>query len=173
MVISKTLIKNRTLLGGSPSQILADVNKQLCEGNKADMFVTVWLAIIDVTTGEGIAANAGHEYPALCRKGEKFELVQTKHSPAVAIMDGIKFREHEFKLEKGDMLFIYTDGVPEAVNEGNEMFGAERMIDVLNANIDSPVEKIPEQMKLALDTFAGAAPQFDDTTMLAFKYKGL
>ncbi len=173
MVISKTLIKNRALLGGSPSQILADVNKQLCEGNKADMFVTVWLAIIDVTTGEGIAANAGHEYPALCRKGEKFELVQTKHSPAVAIMDGIKFREHEFKLEKGDMLFIYTDGVPEAVNEGNEMFGAERMLDVLNANIDSPVEKIPEQMKLALDTFAGTAPQFDDTTMLAFKYKGL
>lgn len=173
MVIAKTLIKNRAQMGGSPSEILHDVNTQLCEGNEAEMFVTVWLAIINFKTGEGTASNAGHEYPAVCRNGEKFELIKNRHSPAVATFDGIKFRENEFKLAPGDTLFVYTDGVPEAVNENNEMFGTERMIDVLNAGKTAELKELLENMKKSIEDFAGDTEQFDDMTMLAIRYYGV
>ena len=160
-------------MGGSPSEILHDVNTQLCEGNEAEMFVTVWLAIINFKTGEGTASNAGHEYPAVCRNGEKFELIKNRHSPAVATFDGIKFRENEFKLAPGDTLFVYTDGVPEAVNENNEMFGTGRMIDVLNAGKTAELKELLENMKKSIEDFAGDTEQFDDMTMLAIRYYGV
>ena len=106
MVIAKTLIKNRALMGGSPSEILGYANEQLCEGNDAELFVTVWLAIIDIKTGKGVAANAGHEHPAIKRAGGKFELSIYKHSVAVATMEGIKFREHEFEVHPGDTVKV-------------------------------------------------------------------
>ena len=132
MVIAKTLIKNRAQMGDSPAEILYNVNNQLCEGNEAEMFVTVWLAIIELSTGKGVAANAGHEHPAICRKDGKYELVVYRHSPAVAAMEGIPFREHSFELHPGDRLFVYTDGVPEATNADNELFGTDRMLEALN-----------------------------------------
>ena len=172
MVIAKTLIKNRTLMGGTPAEILRDVNEQLCEGNEADMFVTVWLAVIDLRTGEGIAANAGHEYPAICRAGGKYELVKSKHSPAVAVMQGMKFREHEFRLGPGDTLFVYTDGVPEATDKNEEMFGTDRMIEVLNNSLNMPLQHIVDSMRSEIEIFTGEAEQFDDLTMLALRYYG-
>ena len=172
MVISKTLIKNRALLGGSPAQILHDVNEQICEGNDENLFVTVWLAIVDLKTGRGMVSNAGHEHPALCRKGGRFELVQYKHSPALGVMPGISFKEHEINLEPGDRIFVYTDGVTEANNKEYELFGTERMVDALNSNPSGPVSLVLQNIRLAVDRFAGAEPQFDDTTMLLFEYKG-
>ena len=134
MVIAKTLIKNSAQAGEySPSKILGDVNEQLCEGNKAELFVTVWLAILRISTGKGMAANAGHEHPVLKRKDGKYELIQYRHSPAVATMEGMRFREHEFELNPGDSLFVYTDGVPEATNAQNELFGTDRMLEALNS----------------------------------------
>ncbi len=172
MVIAKTLIKNRVLAGDGPAQALMNANTQLCEGNDAEMFVTVWLAVIDLKTGKGMAANAGHEHPALKRCGGKYELQVYRHSPAVATMDGMRFREHEFQMNPGDSLFVYTDGVAEATDSHDELYGAERMIDALNENPDAkPIDLLPA-VKRSIDAFVGDAPQFDDITMLNFQYHG-
>ena len=172
MVIAKTLIKNQAQLGKSPSEILANVNDQLCEGNEAELFVTVWLAIVEVSTGRGIAANAGHEHPAICRKGGQYELAVYRHSPAVATMEGLRFREHSFELHPGDRLFVYTDGVAEATNASNELFGTDRMLAVLNKNPNASPLELLQNVKQGINEFVADAPQFDDITMLSFAYEG-
>ncbi|MBQ7480969.1 MAG: PP2C family protein-serine/threonine phosphatase [Lachnospiraceae bacterium] len=172
MVISKTLIKTRTLQGGLPGEILEDVNDQLCEGNEAELFVTVWLAIVELSTGKGWAANAGHEHPAIKRKDGSFELSIYKHSPAVATMEGIPFKQHEFELEPGDSIYVYTDGVAEATNTENELYGTDRMLDVLNRSDPENLEKTLEAIRTDIDDFVGDAEQFDDITMLLFNYYG-
>ncbi len=177
MVIAKTLIKDRANINSpgesySPAKILAYVNEQLCENNKNELFVTVWLAIIDMQTGECISANAGHEYPAICRKGEKYELIKDKHSPAVATIEGIKFKDQEFKLNSGDSLFVYTDGVTEATNADGELFGEQRLVDALNKDDKASASDILKNVRKDVDEFVGKAPQFDDLTMVCFKYYG-
>jgi len=173
MVIAKTLIKNQAQTGDySPAKVLAKANEQLCEGNEADLFVTVWLAILDIRTGKGIAANAGHEHPALRRAGGKYELVVYRHSMAVATMEGIPFKEHEFELHPGDSLFVYTDGVAEATNAHDELYGTDRMIEALNKDPDATPQEILTTVKRSVDEFVGDAPQFDDITMLCFHYFG-
>ena len=172
MVISKTLIKNRCQVSRSPADVLNYVNDQLCEGNDGDMFVTVWLAILDINTGKGMAANAGHEHPAIRRKGGKYELDVYRHSPAVATMEGMHFREHPFELNPGDSLFVYTDGVPEANNENGEFYGTDRMIECLNADPEATVHELLVEVREDIRKFAGPAEQFDDITMLAFEFWG-
>ena len=172
MVIAKTLLKNRTLMGARPSEIFKNVNSQLCEGNEAELFVTAWLCIVEISTGCCLVANAGHEHPALRRKGGKFELVQYRHSPALAVMDGMTFRQHEFKLEPGDTVFVYTDGVPEAQNASNELFGADRLLEALNSEPEADVDTLISNTTKSINRFVEDAPQFDDITMLAFYYKG-
>ena len=173
MVIARTLIKNRSQsqMSLSPAEILADVNGQLCEGNEEGMFVTVWLGILNISTGKGMAANAGHEHPAVRRAGGQFELVKYRHSPALAVMEGIRFREHEFQLNQGDTLYIYTDGVPEATNAEEELFGEERLLAALNRQPDADPEKLLRNMAEDMDAFMAGALRFDDTTMLALKMK--
>ena len=172
MVIAKTLIKNRAQLGESPAEILKNVNEQLCEGNEAELFVTVWLAVIEISTGRGLAANAGHEHPVIRRAGGRYELAEYRHSPAVATMEGIRFREHPFELYPGDSLFVYTDGVPEATNADNELFGAERMLAALNRDPQAAPNDLLRTVRREIDAFVGDAPQFDDITMLNFQYVG-
>ena len=173
MVIAKTLIKNRAQMGGSPAEVLAYVNEQLCEGNDAELFVTVWFAILELSTGKGIAANAGHEHPVLRRSGGDYELVVYRHSPAVATLPGIRFREHEFELHPGDRVFVYTDGVPEAINVKEEDYGSDRMLAALNScPPDTPMKETLRLVREDLDRFAGEMPQFDDVTMMAIDYKG-
>lgn len=172
MVIAKTLIKTRTQQGGLPGDILSEVNDTLCEGNDAELFVTVWLAIIEISTGKGWAANAGHEHPAIRRKDGDFELSIYKHSPAVATMEGIPFRQHEFELYPGDSLYVYTDGVAEATDANNELYGTDRMLNVLNRTKDEKPEEVLRAVRKDIDEFVGEAPQFDDITMLMFNYFG-
>ncbi len=172
MVIAKTLIKNRAQMGGGPAEILKFVNEQLCEGNEAELFVTVWLAIIEISTGKGLAANAGHEHPVICRKGGRFELVEYRHSPAVATMEGIRFREHSFEMFPGDKLFVYTDGVAEATDANDELYGTDRMLDALNSNLEASPQEVLENVHQSIREFVGEAPQFDDITMLCFFYSG-
>ncbi|MBE6040768.1 MAG: phosphoserine phosphatase [Clostridiales bacterium] len=173
MVIAKVLIKNFALQGLSTSEILKKVNDRLCESNDTGFFVTVWIAIVDLTTGDGIASNAGHEHPALWRQKDKsFELVKYKHSLAVAAMDGMKFEEHGFHLDPGDMLYVYTDGVTEAANRSNELFGEERLCDTLNRSGGDAPGKVIGDVSAAIDSFVDGADQFDDITMLAMKYEG-
>ena len=170
MMTAKALIKNRAKMGGKPSEILYDVNMQLCEGNEAELFVTVWLGILEISTGKVIAANAGHEYPAIKHDG-KYELFKTKNSPAVAAMEGMKFRDAEFELSPGDILYVYTDGVAEATDSNNDLFGTDRMLEGLN-EIDDNVhaQDVLDFMKIKIDEFVGDAPQFDDITMICLKY---
>lgn len=172
MVIAKTLIKTRSQMGGTPSEILADVNTQLCEGNDAELFVTVWLGILTISTGHVDASNAGHEYPAIMRAGGGYELFKTKQSPAVATMEGLRFRASEFDLNPGDNLYIYTDGVAEATNSDDELYGTDRMLEALNQTIGMSAKDILFTMKKSVDDFTGEAPQFDDITMLCLKYFG-
>ena len=173
MVIAKTLIKSRAQMGDSPAEILNNVNEQLCEGNEAELFVTVWLAVIEISTGRGVAANAGHEHPVIRRAGGQYELVTYRHSPAVAAMQGIRFREHSFQMHPGDSLFVYTDGVPEATDSANQLFGAERMLDALNRDTLASPRQLLQTVWREIDEFVGKAPQFDDITMLNFQYRGI
>ena len=172
MVIAKTLIKNRAQMGGGPGEILEYVNGQLCEGNDAELFVTVWFAILNVKTGRGLAANAGHEHPALRRADGSFELVVYRHAPAVAVMPGVRFREHEFELHPGDTLFVYTDGVTEATSLNNELFGTDRMLTALNRDPDAEPAALLKNVRTDIDAFVGDAPQFDDITMMALLFSG-
>ena len=172
MVNAKTLIKNRALMGGGPAEILDYVNEKLSERNKLQYFVTVWLAIVDLTTGKGLAANAGHEHPSLRRKGGEFDLVIYNHSPGVAMFESMLFREHPFELKPGDTLFVYTDGVPEATDNENNLFGTDRMLAALNRDTDADPETLLRTVRKEIDDFVGGAPQFDDITMLAFRYNG-
>ena len=172
MVIAKTLIKNRAQMGGTPSEILFDVNNQLAEGNKTDFFVTVWLAIVDIRTGEGLVSNAGHEHPCLKKKDGKFELIKYRHSPAVAAMENMKFPDHKIKLDPGDKIFVYTDGVVEATNAQNELFGEKRMLEALNSNPDASIRALLSNVNAGINRFTDGVQQFDDITMLCMEYLG-
>jgi len=172
MVISKTLIKNRAMQGGTPAQILADVNNQLCEGNDADMFVTCWLGICELSTGRITAASAGHEFPAVCGPDRKFELLKDKHGFVLAGMEGARYRDYEIQLERGGSIFVYTDGVPEATDADSKMFGSERMLEALNKRADKKPEVYIDEVGNAVRGFTGQAPQFDDITMVGMTWYG-
>lgn len=172
MVIAKTLIKNQALTGQSPKDILMTVNNQLCENNKAEMFVTVWLGILDIRTGVMTAANAGHEYPVICKAGGEYELFKDKHGFVLAGMENSRYREYEVQLNKGDTLFVYTDGVPEATDSRKELYGTERLLNALNRNLTAPCEETVKKVREDIDRFVGEAEQFDDITMLCLRLSG-
>lgn len=167
MMISKTLIKSAAQAGLSPKEVLERVNSQLCENNDAEMFVTVWLGILEISTGRMVCANAGHEFPAICRKGEQFALYKDPHGFVLAGMEGARYRSYELQLEPGDTIFVYTDGVPEATNSENVLFGTDRMLAALNQKPDAGCREVLQDVHRAIDVFMDGAPQFDDITMLA------
>ena len=170
MTVSKLLVKNFALTGMSPGEVLSSVNNQICSNNKQDMFVTVWLGILTISTGNIVAANAGHEYP-LIKNGERFELLKDKHGIVIGGMEDMKYKEYEMSLNSGDTLFLYTDGVAEATNSDNQLFGTDAMLEALNSNPDLNPKELLENMKTEVDRFVGIAPQFDDLTMMAIKIK--
>ena len=172
MMVTNILISDRTTMGGTPGEILTFVNQALCEHNKAEMFVTLWLGILELSTGRIIAANAGHDDAAICRKGGTFELFKTRHGFVAGGMEGVRYRDFELMLEPGDKVFLYTDGVPEATDAQNGMFGMERMLDALNANKERTPEQILNGVHERVNSFVGDAPQFDDLTMLCVEWKG-
>ncbi len=169
MMMSKILVNNYALMGGSPAKVLEQVNNQICKNNEEEMFVTVWFGVLEISTGKVTAANAGHEYPILKKAGGEFELFKDKHGFVIGGMDGMRYKDYEFTLEKGGTLFLYTDGVAEATNAQNELFGTDRMIEALNKNADASPTDLLNNMKQAVDEFVGEAPQFDDLTMLGLK----
>ena len=171
MVIAKTLLKNAVQMGSSPRQALEKVNNQLCENNEAEMFVTVWLGVYEISTGHLTAANAGHEYPAIRRAGGRFELFKEPHGFVLAGMENARYREYELEIGVGDTLFLYTDGVTEATDGANTLYGTDRMLAALNRNCELDPERLLHEVKADLDGFVGAAPQFDDITMLSLQRK--
>ena len=172
MVVAKTLIKNYAMMKLPTSEVLTRVNKQLMEGNDEGMFVTVWIAIIDIHTGEGIASNAGHEHPVLRHKDGSFELIKYRHSMAVAMMPGVPFEQHEIKVLPGDRIFVYTDGLPESRNGDKVFFGTDRMLETLNRDPDATGQQVLKNLIDDMNAFVGDAEQFDDVTMLIFDYYG-
>ena len=171
MMRAKTAIKNFARSGQGPAELLQNVNNALCEGNDAEMFVTVWLGILNLKTGLLRCANAGHEYPVIMRAGGEYELLKDKHGIILAEIENVKMKEYEIQLNDGDRMFVYTDGVPEAVNEKLEQYGTERMTEKLNRLRQMPQEQILEEMLRDIRNFAGSAEQFDDITMLGFTYR--
>ena len=171
MMVSMTILKNNAMAGQSVGEILAMTNNLICANNKMEMFVTVWMGILEISTGKITAANAGHEYPALMKNGA-FQLFKDKHGFVIGGMEGVRYREYEFQLEKGDKLFLYTDGVPEATNANNELFGTDRRIDALNTVADRSPEEILSGVKSAVDAFVGEVEPFEDLTMLCLEYMG-
>ena len=172
MMRGKTAVKGFAEAGMSPAEVLEKANNALCEGNDAEMFITAWIGIINLETGLMQCANAGHEYPTIKRVNGDFELIKDKHTLPLAAMPGIRPKEYEIQLEPGDRLYVYTDGVPEAINEQTEQYGDERMLKVLNRDKDLPMEQILPDVRKDISDFAGNAEQFDDITMLGFTYKG-
>ena len=171
MVIAKTIIKYRTQMGGKPSEILEYVNDRLCESNDYQFFVTCWLSIIDIKTGEAIAVNAGHEKPAIRRRNGEYELISGRHGLPLAAMEGTKYRDVEYTLNRGDSLFVYTDGVTEATDGNNELFGEKRLTEALNLNPGAMPKDTIDTVDRVISEFVGDVPQFDDITMLGFMMK--
>ena len=169
MMMSKILVSNYALMGGSPAKVLEQVNAQICKNNDEEMFVTVWFGVLEISTGKVTAANAGHEYPMIKKANGEFELFKDKHGFVIGGMEGVRYREYEFTLERGGTLFLYTDGVAEATDSGQTLFGTERMLEALNQEPQAAPETLLHNMKTAVDAFVGTAPQFDDLTMLAVK----
>ncbi len=172
MMVSSALIRQTTAGQYSPAKILQSVNRQICARNPEEMFVTVWLGILEIATGKLTAANAGHEYPMLKRTGESFELLKDRHGLVVGAMDGVPYIDYEVKLEPGAKLFVYTDGVSEAVNESLVQFGTDRILESLRSSEEGTPREILEAVNHAVNEFAGDAPQFDDLTMMCVEYKG-
>ena len=172
MMFAKRIIEDFARMEYGAGEILEKTNELLCDNNQAEMFVTVWLGILEVSTGKLTAANAGHEYPAIFRKDGCFELYKDRHGFVIGGMEGIHYKEYELQIDPGDKLFIYTDGVPEATDGSDEMFGVERMTAALNSCADGSPEEILRGVKNAVDAFVGDAEQFDDLTMMCLTYNG-
>jgi serine phosphatase RsbU (regulator of sigma subunit) len=171
MMISKVILQNCAMLGSQPGEILTRCNDAICSNNQADMFVTIWLGILEISTGILTCANAGHEYPAIMKNG-KFSLFKDRHGLVIGGVAGVRYKEYELTLEPGDKLFVYTDGVPEATAADHRMFTTDRLIKALNEDPLAPVDHVLGHVQTALDEFVGGAEQFDDVTMLCFEYKG-
>ena len=170
MMVAMTLIRHTARTEKSPSKILEQVNREICARNPEEMFVTVWLGVLEISTGILTAANAGHEYPALKAPDGEFELVKDKHGFVIGGMENTRYREYTLQLQPGSMLFVYTDGVAEATDSAETLFGTERMLTALRSINDPKPEEVISTVGTAVQTFVGSAPQFDDLTMLCIQY---
>lgn len=172
MVIGKTLIKDHTQPGKPLGEVFSDVNNLLCDSNSEGLFITAFEGVLDLETGEFFYVNAGHEVPYINRAGEGYQPYKVRPGFVLAGMEDMRYKEGSLTLQPGDRIFLYTDGVPEATNRENELYGNERLYRILNQNKDrTPKELLPE-IKADVDLFVGEAPQFDDITMLCLEYKG-
>lgn len=169
MMRSKTAIRSYAKSGGTPEEIIAKANDALCEGNDAEMFVTVWIGIVDMVTGKMRCANAGHEYPVIKRAGGDYEIIKDEHTLPLAAIPGIKAKPYEVQLHHGDRIFVYTDGVPEAINDAEEQYGTDRLLAVLNSVKDKSVTETLPVVSESINEFKKEADQFDDITMLGFE----
>ena len=171
MMTAKTIIKDLAESGMAVNDIFTKANEKLCENNESGMFVTAWMGILDISTGKLQFANAGHNPPLLKRANGGFEYLKTRAGFVLAGMEGVRYRINELTLSPGDRLFLYTDGVPEATNAENKLYGEDRLLAFMNQNNSMVATELLPTLKANIDEFVGDAPQFDDITMLMFDYK--
>lgn len=172
MVIAKTLIKDHTQSGKPPEEVFTEVNRQLCEANDENLFVTAWMGVLEISTGKLVYVNAGHNPPVIGSKNGETEFLRSRPGFVLAGLDFTKYRAGSLELMPGDLLYLYTDGVTEAMNTAQELYGEERLKRTLDANVSAAPEEIFKAVKKDLDDFVADAPQFDDITMLAMRYLG-
>jgi len=172
MMTAKTLLKGFAEAGNAVDEVLTRTNEKLCEGNEATMFVTAWMGVIDLKTGHVEFANAGHNPPLVRRKNGEFEYLKSRAGFVLAGMEGLKYRSSELQLEAGDEIFLYTDGVTEATNAQEELYGEERLLGFINTLKNYSADEVCAAVKADVDAFVGEAPQFDDITMVYFRYNG-
>ena len=172
MMAAIILLRNIARNGEGPAEVLRSVNELTVARNRQEMFVSIWLGILDLDTGVLTASNAGHEYPAVKKADGSFEILKDKHGLVIGAMDGVNYSEYEIQMEKGAEAFVYTDGVAEATNANNELFGLDRMIEALRSSEDDDPAAILEAVDRSVEDFVGEAEQFDDLTMLCFRYNG-
>lgn len=170
MMTAKTFLKSYAESGMSVEEVLRYANEKLCEGNDANMFVTAWVGFLNTKTGLITYANAGHNPPLIKQADGTFSYLKSRPGFVLAGMEGIQYRKSEIQLMPGDSIYLYTDGVTEATDVKNELYGEERLLTVLNANADAAPQSICEKVKADVDAFVGEAPQFDDITMLCLTY---
>ena len=173
MMAARIVLVNNAMSGKSPAEILQDTNEAICRHNTEEMFITVWLGILDLSTGILTAANAGHEYPIIMQGGGRFEKLKDRHGFVVGGMEDIKYTNYEIQLTPGAKIFVHTDGLTEATNKETEMFGEDRVISSLNADRSLSPEQTLKKVMADVDDFVKDAEQFDDLTMLCLEYRGL
>ncbi len=171
-VVSKTIIRDKVMLGGDPASILYEVNNILCKNNSAGLFITVWLGILDLGNGAVEYVNAGHEYPIVGVKGEAVKMIEKENCPPLAAQEDINFINETLKLGKGDTLFLYTDGVPEAKADDGSRFGMDRLIKVLERDENRSPEKTVTDLMYEVDSFQPDNDPFDDVTIMSVVWKG-
>ncbi|MCR4922793.1 MAG: PP2C family protein-serine/threonine phosphatase [Lachnospiraceae bacterium] len=171
MMASMIIIANNAMLGKNPGEILKNTNDAICSNNKNEMFVTVWLGILEISSGVMKMANAGHEYPALSDKNGHFEFYKTKHGVVIGGLEGSTYTEDVINMKPGEKLFLYTDGAPEATNSENEMYGMKRLLNALNKTSNSSTRNTVEVVKNDINNFVNDAEQFDDLTLMCFEYR--
>ena len=172
MMVSSALLHNAAMEKISPAQVMQKVNEQICRRNPEEIFITAWIGILEVSTGRLTAANAGHEYPAIKNPGGSFELLKDLHGFVLGGIEGTRYREYELQFEPGGKLFIYTDGVTEATDSGDTLYGTDRMLEALRSCEDSSPREVLETVSAAVSEFKGNAPQYDDLTMLCLQFNG-
>ena len=172
MMFSKFILQSHAMRENSPAEILAGANHEICLNNQEDMFVTVWLGILEISTGKLISANAGHEYPIVKYPGEDYKMLKSKHGFVVGGIDPVRYRDEEIILKPGSILFLYTDGLPEASDKQLRMLGTDRVVEALNREKSTVPEKIIRSIRKASDEFTTDGEQFDDLTMLCLEYRG-
>jgi sigma-B regulation protein RsbU (phosphoserine phosphatase) len=170
MVVAKTLIKNNAQSGINPGEVFEKVNEMLCEGNETGMFVTAFMGYLDINTGRFRYVNAGHTPPILITDG-KCRVIDVKPGFVLAGMDGIRYKEDELTMRTGDVLFLYTDGITEAANPKEALFGQSRLTEAVDKGANLPLKDFTDEIKSEIDKFADGAEQADDITMLVLRYK--
>lgn len=172
MVIAKTLIKNHAQNGETPAEIFTSVNDQLCENNKEGMFVTAWMGILELSSGKLTYVNAGHNPPLRKTEDGRFEYFKSPAGFVLAGLEGIPYKQHEEHLNQGDMLYLYTDGVTEAADVSERLYGEDRLQNTLNANVGLAPEELILEVQKDISVFVGEADQSDDITMLCLEFHG-
>ena len=172
MMASKIIIANSIMLGISPAEALDNANQLICASNREEMFVSVWLGILEISTGIIRASNAGHEYPVIKHPDGDYEILKDQHGLIIGMLEEATYSNYEIRLQKGSRIFLYTDGVPEATDIHKDMFGMDRMVSVLNFCKGLGIKEVIENVHSEVMDFTGEAEQFDDVTMLCLEYMG-
>jgi sigma-B regulation protein RsbU (phosphoserine phosphatase) len=172
MAVTKTLLRSASGKDAGPGEILARVGEKLRDDNESCMFVTVFCGILDTTTGNVLYANAGHNLPLLSRRGENIAFLGQPDNMALGIQEPTSLKTGRMTLRPGDFLFLYTDGVTEAVDREERLFSEDRLKEDVTALRETSARQLIENMMKRIISFSGGAPQSDDMTMLVIRYNG-